>query len=497
MGSCRFEIVPSPLNSSSYVIAIAPNALGTECTDGFPADLSSLYLAGLVGIYFAAALVHPSEAFCLVHGIWYLFCLPSGYLLLIVYSLANITDRSWGTREAKNTFVDDKNWYKVFWKELRHLCFCCQPEQKPAPSRTEEFIVEQPGECRPRDGLISDSHGPSTSVSETAEDHQVLSSHNSDSESQMPIEKWLADFKDSYKNNFIDNGYDDVSFLIGMTDDDLRSIGIERSGDRSQILDEIKNIPFPPVDTDVPENLKEWLHKLGLGRYWTHFEKNGYKKPRMLERLKDMKVESLRKELKEDLNVLKLGHLNKMIKAITNMRYATSAQREIHQTRKIVDKVNPIEIDGKELRFWEMLRSRCLLPESAVFGSMTELKEKLEDLRDSFLTVFAIANVMWIIVIITLDKQAELKVKGTNAIGLVFLFVFGLVIVIQFLTMIFHRLSTLCHLLARALWKRGRSQLSWAFNDEDLRLHSKPQQSASLSKGGRGQSMSSFCQIQK
>jgi len=57
---------------------------------------------------------------------------------------------------------------------------------------------------------------------------------------------------------------------------------------------------------------------------------------------------------------------------------------------------------------------------------------------------------------------------NTNAIGIVFLAIYSLVIVIQLLTMIYHRLSTLCHLLARAPWTRGPYMLSWAFKDEDL-----------------------------
>lgn len=67
-------------------------------TDGLPANVSSLYLAALMGIFFLSALLHPTEAACLFHGLWYLFCLPSGYLLMIVYSICNMTDRSWGKK---------------------------------------------------------------------------------------------------------------------------------------------------------------------------------------------------------------------------------------------------------------------------------------------------------------------------------------------------------------------------------------------------------------
>ena len=78
----------------------APTTLTTTPSltlgERLPMDVSSMYLFGLIGIYVLAALLHLTEAYCVIHGIWYLFCLPSGYLLLIIYSICNITDRSWG-----------------------------------------------------------------------------------------------------------------------------------------------------------------------------------------------------------------------------------------------------------------------------------------------------------------------------------------------------------------------------------------------------------------
>ena len=55
-----------------------------------------LYLMTMVALYILTALLHPSEAANIVHGIWYLLCLPSGSLLLAIYSVANLTDKSWG-----------------------------------------------------------------------------------------------------------------------------------------------------------------------------------------------------------------------------------------------------------------------------------------------------------------------------------------------------------------------------------------------------------------
>ena len=82
--------VPTPHPTTT--VTTAPNPL----EDHLPAAVSTLYLAGLSGILIAAALLHPKEFTCLLHGIWYLLCLPSGHLLLTIYSICNLTDRSWG-----------------------------------------------------------------------------------------------------------------------------------------------------------------------------------------------------------------------------------------------------------------------------------------------------------------------------------------------------------------------------------------------------------------
>jgi chitin synthase len=44
--------------------------------------------------------MHPQEFWCIVPGLLYFLCIPSGYLFLIIYSLCNLNIVSWGTREA-------------------------------------------------------------------------------------------------------------------------------------------------------------------------------------------------------------------------------------------------------------------------------------------------------------------------------------------------------------------------------------------------------------
>ena len=114
------------------------------------------------------------------------------------------------------------------------------------------------------------------------------------------------------------------------------------------------------------------------------------------------------------------------------------------------------------------LRQACLVPESAIFGAVEELKEKLEDLRNSTLMFFAIANALWMIFLVTLIEQEHLKFLGTNVLGLAFLCIYGFIIAIQFLTLLWHRGVTLFHVVARAPWKRGPLHMVWAFDDENL-----------------------------
>lgn len=95
--SSRLAAAAASSTTTSAAITITTTALSTtDSSPELPADVSSLYLGGLIGIFLVAALLHLTEAYCLLHGLWYLLCLPSGYLLLIIYSVCNMTDRSWG-----------------------------------------------------------------------------------------------------------------------------------------------------------------------------------------------------------------------------------------------------------------------------------------------------------------------------------------------------------------------------------------------------------------
>ena len=72
--------------------------------------------------------MHWKEFFSVFHCIWYLLALPSGYLLLLIYSAANLDSQSWGTREKEKPADKDKGllgwleYIKIVWQKL---VLCC------------------------------------------------------------------------------------------------------------------------------------------------------------------------------------------------------------------------------------------------------------------------------------------------------------------------------------------------------------------------------------
>lgn len=52
-----------------------------------------------------AGLLHPQEALCLLCGIIYYITVPGMYMLLIIFSVFNVHNVTWGTRDSKKASV--------------------------------------------------------------------------------------------------------------------------------------------------------------------------------------------------------------------------------------------------------------------------------------------------------------------------------------------------------------------------------------------------------
>ncbi|KAI1894599.1 hypothetical protein AGOR_G00117430 [Albula goreensis] len=69
---------------------------------------TGIFLLSMSILYLVTAILHPQEFSMIIYGLMYFICIPSGYLLLTIYSLVNMHIVSWGTRESSRDKVEGK-----------------------------------------------------------------------------------------------------------------------------------------------------------------------------------------------------------------------------------------------------------------------------------------------------------------------------------------------------------------------------------------------------
>ena len=107
----------------------------------FPVGISVIYTGIFAATFTIAGFLHFDEIFCLFHFIWYLLCLPSGYLFLLIYSVCNINNEKWGTREEASPKNGDLVGWVDYFVSLWHKfldSFCIKCFKRKPPTVPEE-----------------------------------------------------------------------------------------------------------------------------------------------------------------------------------------------------------------------------------------------------------------------------------------------------------------------------------------------------------------------
>ncbi|XP_052786290.1 uncharacterized protein LOC128221729 [Mya arenaria] len=482
----------------------------------FPISITTLYLGIMVGIFFITGILHLWEFVYLLHGVWFFLCIPAGYLVLMIYSISNITDRSWGTREVKTHSVREvnKSWQDSLTKAFKSFFFCCfkkqltsatsstqteLPQTKTTTMRTmslgrqtttqeSQSMVdeEQPTSLKISDfrksvrfdmGIVGDLN-EETNV---AGNLNAVFDDNSDDEEGTEnkvrtVEEWLPkESRDTpgqheLVKRFKEHGFENTIFISRMSEKELKDVGVKSAGLKSFFMENIKRLPDYEIQAFVPKTVDEWLDNIGLGIYKENFKKEQIRIAKDMEVLKSFS----RSDIERDLNIKKIGHIKRLLYAISKLRNPTEAEMKLIEVGERLNKPVQVKLSNKDgFEFWDNLRNFCLIPQSTAYGLEKDLKEKLGDLRNAWLMVFAVSNALWMVLIFTLANQGQLlSVAGSNPAGLVVLVLFSFVLLIQFLAMILHRIGTLTHFLGRAPYRMsGEFNMSWAFNDSDIKVH--------------------------
>lgn len=141
------------------------------------------------------------------------------------------------------------------------------------------------------------------------------------------------------------------------------------------------------------------------------------------------------------------------------------------RTKGIVDHIVHLslrEIDENEAKFWDKLIKRKLKPLSLKFTQIKDVQKSLESLRNLTLAILLLANLMWIVLLASLTFY-QLQDFGIDprAFEILFLAVYGFIIVVQFFTMLAHRAVTLIHYLGRV---KPREVLVTPYWDVDFEM---------------------------
>ncbi|XP_060607660.1 chitin synthase chs-2-like [Ruditapes philippinarum] len=101
--------------------------------DGF-CSVITWFLLIVSGIFVLSGLTHPKETKCLIHGFLFFIAIPSMSMLLMLYSVINLNNVSWGTREAPKSKQGDGKEDSNSVRDVQSLvdrilsCSCCQPQ---------------------------------------------------------------------------------------------------------------------------------------------------------------------------------------------------------------------------------------------------------------------------------------------------------------------------------------------------------------------------------
>ncbi|CAH1115687.1 unnamed protein product [Psylliodes chrysocephalus] len=397
----NIQLIVAQILSTGYALIMMAVIVGTALQlreDGIGSP-SAIFLIAMTGSFMIAAILHPQEFWCIVPGIIYLLSIPSMYLLLILYSIINLNNVSWGTREVA---------VKKTKKELEEERKQAEEAKKKAKQKSLLGFLQNGGENNDDEGSIE--------ISLAGLFRCMLCTHQKAGDEKAQLIH-IGDSLDSLGKRL-----DHIERVIDPSGHHSRKRSMSsssRHGDHLKPVNEEAEDSTDDSDDDTasltPKNKRDEL----VNPYWI-----------------------------EDPDV---------------------GKGEVEY------------LNSHELQFWRDLLEKYLYPLDENKEEKDRIAADLKELRDQSVFAFFMLNALFVLIVFLLTlKKDYLHIKWpfgvrTNItydestqevhiskeylqlepIGLVFVFFFALIIVIQFVAMLFHRFGTLAHILAS-------TELNWS-----------------------------------
>ncbi|KAL6100196.1 uncharacterized protein ACO6RY_01857 [Pungitius sinensis] len=183
---------------------------------------SSIFLIFLALFYVITALLHPQEIGLVFFGFIYILCIPSAYLLLSIYTMVNMNNVSWGTRETEPAARDDaasqtksekvRSTIARFFSRSKCCRRMCLTDGADERTVSRDVPSEEP-EPRPQNSIVEEAGRPEE------ERRQSTTSH-------PPHQNWMAQLQSLSEGKLKEDKLDEeeVKFFTDLTNKYLKPI---------------------------------------------------------------------------------------------------------------------------------------------------------------------------------------------------------------------------------------------------------------------------------
>ncbi|KAK9542640.1 hypothetical protein VZT92_000484 [Zoarces viviparus] len=456
---------------------------------------TGLFLVSMAIMYAVTAMLHPEEWGMIIYGLMYFICIPSGYLLLTIYSLVNMHVVTWGTRESnKGEGVEKKNQNMLC---DRNCTLCCWDMKLQITQETENVMLRQMA------GQTAQQAPPLPITNKDSLIQQMEPEAKVDTNTEKAVEGTKKPRTDKH-NGMEGKGSDAVSYS---SDDSAYKKSISPSVyDEDDIEEDDDLMIADPDETELPVSdwvtpvKAEFLKKLTYANMKRNLQEQirytlrNKNEDDVCEELVLMLTDTLNGELSgvgpEDvLSESQLEELEYALEEHSRRILRTSQMEKLEKRvtaaiKKTLTAPQVQKLDEGEQDFWNKLLERYLEPIVDSKAHLEEVTRELKSLRNKAVFLYFIINVLWVVATFFLQAIGTdvLSIKipkyfpnGTlsdeplqvEPVSLMFLLSFAILLIIQFIAMLYHRVYTLIHVVSYRSTEKDYKQKEYDDEEDD------------------------------
>ncbi|XP_054473009.1 chitin synthase 1 [Anoplopoma fimbria] len=437
---------------------------------------TGLFLVSMAIMYAVTALLHPEEWGMIIYGLMYFICIPSGYLLLTIYSLVNMHIVTWGTRESNKGEGEVKKNHNMLCD--RNCKLCCWDMKLQITQETENVMLRQITGQTAQEAPLYPITNQDSLIPKAAAKMEPQAKVDLSTEEAVKGAKNHPTNKQNWKRA------KDNDTASSSSDDSINKKSIYEKVD----LEEDEDLMMTDLE-ETEETFKDWvmpvkeefLKKLTYFNMKRNLEEQirytlrNKHEDDVCEELVLMLTDTLNGELSgvgpEDvLSESQLEELEYALEEHSRRILRTSQMEKLEKRvsaaiKKTLTAPQVKKLDEGEQDFWNKLLDRYLNPIVETKEHQEEVTRELKSLRNKAVFLYFIINVLWVVATFFLQAigndvisikipkyfpngTASGEILKVEPLSLMFLLSFAVLLIIQFLAMLYHRVYTLIHVVS-------------------------------------------------